>query len=386
MHPLFQLLSKEVFIVMLRRIDLMPEVMHLCFESVPVRISSNLIISLLNVLGLASGDEMLRSDFRMSLERVDQIDHLFTYESIDAFFGQMAQHNWPDVVPNEGAFIAFFELMVYLLIRKNVTDGFGLLHAKVVSLYQKFIPASEAVSCKQRVTGFFKSLRYLPEDKYLGAQLRYYLTQFKESPELHKIYAAEMRELPWHRFAITANDLTEIYRVLRQTSVLQGMCSDVVVKVNWTEIFELFREPQCLNMMFFVALRVPYELKEEMKDKVLKFYEVIEKFPWHMVDEKVYSETLDWIVLSYSQMAFIPSLGREGKTMERGMFQLLLKGAAFVDGVEVNGLQKPWVELKRRKLISAMIRLFAMSESRERSTVLEAMKVFLNSIANRIGE
>lgn len=387
----FQLLAKELLVVMLRRIDLMPNIMHLSFHNVSIRHSSNLMISLMNVLGLAKENEMLRSDYVLPLERVDQIDHLFPYEAIDLVFELLINFRWPDVVVNEGAFIAFFELLSYLLIRKNTTNGPELLHNRICLLYKPFIYNAIESSYKLRVTGLFKSVQYLPEAAYLGCHLRYYLVNMStihDSLEMHKIYVLEMKQLPWNRFTISADVIAEIYRALRthhtkkdHMSVMQSVCSDIVVKVKWDDKIELFYDPQILNMMFFVAIRVPYELLDGKTETVLKFYESTQKIPWHTIDERVFSETLDWIVLSYSQLAFIPNL--TGNIVEMGMFKLLLEGASISGKANAD---QSWAEVKKRKFYAAMIRLFSMSVNCDKATVQASLREFLMPIANHYCE
>lgn len=119
-----QLLAKELFIVMLRKIHLMPEVMDMTFpeRTNSVRKTSNFLLVLLNVLGLANGNEALRGDFSLSLERIDHIEHLFSYEVLDTVIQILSSRVWPSVIPNEGVFVVFFELLAYLLVRKSCVN------------------------------------------------------------------------------------------------------------------------------------------------------------------------------------------------------------------------------------------------------------------------
>lgn len=105
---------------MLRRIDLMPTITDLCFN---VRQTSNLLIVLLNVLGLSNGDDIARGVFALSLERVDQVDHLFTYESVEKTVNLLAERKLVKPYSPVGAFVAFYELMSYLLVKKNTVNG-----------------------------------------------------------------------------------------------------------------------------------------------------------------------------------------------------------------------------------------------------------------------
>lgn len=399
-NAVFDLMAKELFIVMLRRIDLMPDIMALSFKSAHIQSTSHLLLVLFNVLGLANGSEVLRTDYKLSLDRLEQVEHLFTYEAVEAVVNHLSvAFKWPEMLPNEGVFVAFCLLLAWLLLRKNTVNGPERLHEAIVQLFKPLIAASRDNNCvKWRVAGLFQALRYMPEDKYLGCQFRGYLRSFSETGsgqvaplDTHKLFVAEMRELPWNRFALTSDDLVEIYRVLRtqpnqreHTSLLQGMCAHVVVNVNWAEQLLLFFDGNLLNILFFVAVRVAYELPEGMTGELRKFYEAIEKLLWPRVDERVYSETLDWIVLSYPQRPFVPQLVGGEKTVEEGIFRLLLNGAMLINGGgAVEGGMQSWVDIKRRRLIAAMVRLFAMSANCEKGSVQGALRKFLNALGSQ---
>lgn len=277
-----------------------------------------------------------------------------------------------------------------------------MLHSQLALLYRPVIYRVGDEIGKQMIAGYFEAVQYIPGDNYLGCQLRYYLTTFSaanvtHSLELHTAYAVAMKELPWDRFTPTVEDISEIYRILRtqnsrkdHTSLMQSMCAHVIAKTDWSDKAALFQDPQCLDMMFFVAIRVPYELPQQaMQVSLILFYESIQGLPWLKVSERNYEEALDWIVFSYPQLAFVPKLCGKEKTIEKGMLRLLLLGAAVYDPAT----QKPvkmkeafWVDGKKRRLIAALVRLFVMGANCDKAGVQGSLKEFLDTMAFHYGE
>lgn len=113
---LFQLLAREVFIVMLRRIELFPVVMKLTFQSGKTK---DLLEVLFQTLGLPIQQS---GTAELPLERLNQIDHLFTYEAIE--WAMVFLTNSPMVAAD----VYFYEFLSYMLIRKNTLFGKELVN------------------------------------------------------------------------------------------------------------------------------------------------------------------------------------------------------------------------------------------------------------------
>lgn len=260
-----------------------------------------------------------------------------------------------------------------------------------MKLYHPFIFATSGNSAKLIISGFYKSLKHLPEEKYLEYQLKHYTKLFTDSNtdlslDLHKVYADEMRKLPWCRFVVNKDILIDIYRLLRaqnsrkdHLSVMQSTCANVILTVNWERLQDLFYDVQCVNMMFFMAIRIVYELPSDLTLEISRLFSEIEKLPWYLVEERIYAETLDWIVLSYSQLNFVQNLGSADHTTEQEMFNLLLVAA----NSDAPGKCSP---MKNRRLIEALLRLFALSVNCDKECVQRALEMFLEQITKRTCE
>lgn len=245
----------------------------------------------------------------------------------------------------------------------------------------------------------YRKSQLFSSDKYLPLQLQWYLNLSQDELNISKEYldivATEMRKLPWQKFIPESSDLERMYRIFgggnqsRETA-RQSVVAHVIVKIDWATIIERrlidFSNANILSWMFFLAVRVPYELGKLAKEDVLKFFERIDNMPWALVGEKAYGAALDWIVLSSSQFPIAPNFGATEKSCESAIFVLLLKCAQIVGPGNISLPIKENDHLavaKKRRLTAAIVRLFATcSPSNDTKEVQAALKLFLVRMTN----
>lgn len=230
-------------------------------------------------------------------------------------------------------------------------------------------------------------------------QFHWYLNMTQTlSRENREVIALEMRQLPWQYFIPQADDLGKMSRVLSTlngadqevTNMKQTVVAHVIVQTNWTAIIERrlldFGNANNISWLFYLAVRVPYELGKTQTDEVLRFFEGIAEFQWPLVCEKAYEDALNWMVLSYSQFPLIPPLGSTGKSPELAIFNLLLKSAQVIDAKALLLPMRANDHLaiaKKRRLTAAMIRMFGMcSMGDDGNGARAALKLFIVRMTN----
>lgn len=410
-NEMFDLLAKEIYTVMLRHITLMPEVIKLTFSQ---RSKTDLLNVLLQILDLAGGDpqELFADDFE---RRVERVAHVFTFAVIEWTVNFMNTSVLLNSTVNGRVLTHFFRLLSILLIDLNTALGPASVHSMIALMYHKQIQNRPPESANWFTESYFKVLKFVPSGEYLGHQLQFYLGNFSLlddktlAIEKHKFYASSMHDLSWDKFSPSAEDVSEIYRRLslqnkmsenrNNSSVSQRVVCNIIVKINWPVVREErlqneFADPQFLARLFFIALRVPYELPESKAD-ILQFYESLEKLPWHWVREQNYEEALNWIVQSYPQMPFVAKLSLDKlsldqeNTVENGMMSLLFMAARVYESQRGHyaNIRDPVSDSKKRRLTGAMVRVFAINAGCETrklqtgfGTYLETMRIHFSQL------
>lgn len=398
---MFELLAKEVYTVMLRHISLMPEVMKLTFNNQWSK--TDLLNVLLQILDLSSDD----SDFE---RLVDRVSHLFTSSVIEWTVDFMHDSLVTTSTVHGKVLAHFFRLLSTLLLQLNSAFGPASLHRKIALMYHDQIVNRSPESANFFTEGYFQVLKSVPSEDFLALQLQWYLRHFSPmAVEKHKFYASAMDDLSWEKFSPSAEDVAEIYRRLslqsgmagsrNNSSVSQRVICRIIVKINWRVVREErlaneFADPQFLARLFFIAIRVPYELPEESKGEILKFYESLEKLPWHWVREANYEEALNWIVQSYPQMPFVGKLSVDLDeellltSVENGMMSLLFMAARVFECQRGHFARNrdPLSDAKKRRLTGAMVRVFAMSTGCEVKSLQTGFGAFLETMRTHFSQ